>query len=104
LLLKFTLWFTVYGVDIAVAIRTIVDKIINRLRLPKAFVVVCTNSLFLYKCFIKLETIKEKRLIIDIMVLRQIYERQKVFDVRWINDDDNPADATTKVGPNRALE
>jgi hypothetical protein len=93
-----------YGVDIAVVIRTIIDKIINRLRLPKASVIVCTDFLFLYECFIKLETTKEKRLIIDIIALRQTYKRQKVFDIRWINDDDNPANAIIKAGPNRALE
>jgi hypothetical protein len=93
-----------YSVDIAVVIRTIINKIINRLRLPKAFVVVCINFLFLYEYFVKLGTIKEKRLMIDIMVLRQIYERQKVFDVRWIDDDDNPADAVIKADLNRALE
>jgi hypothetical protein len=93
-----------YGVDIAVAIGTIVDKIIDRLRLPKALVVVCTDSLFLYECFVKLETTKEKRLMIDIMILRQIYERQKVFDIRWIDGNNNPADAITKAGSNRALE
>jgi hypothetical protein len=71
-----------YGVDIAIAIRTTVNKITDRLRLPKAFVVVCTNFLFLYECFIKLETIKKKRLIINIIALRQIYERQKVFNIR----------------------
>jgi hypothetical protein len=64
-----------HGVDIAIAIGTTVDKITDRLRLPKASIVVCTNFLFLYECFIKLKTIKEKRLIIDIMILRQIYKR-----------------------------
>jgi hypothetical protein len=64
-----------YGVDVAIAIGTTIDKITDRLRLPKAPVVVCTNFLFLYEYFVKLETTKEKRLIIDIMALRQIYER-----------------------------
>jgi hypothetical protein len=71
----FEIYAIAHGVDIAITIGTIVNKITNRLRLPKASVVVCTDFLFLYECFIKLETIKEKRLIIDIMVLRQIYER-----------------------------
>jgi hypothetical protein len=35
-----------HGVDIAIAIKTTVNKIIDRLRLPKAFIVVCTNFLF----------------------------------------------------------
>jgi hypothetical protein len=71
-----------HGVNIAITIKITINKITNRLRLPKAPVVVCTDSLSLYECFIKLETIKKKRLMIDIIALRQIYERQKVFDVR----------------------
>jgi hypothetical protein len=47
---------------------------------------------------------KEKQLIIDIMALRQTYERQKVFDVRWTNDNNNLANAITKANSNRALE
>ena len=41
---------------------------------------------------------------IDIMALRQSYERRELFEVRWINGQDNPADAMTKASPNRALE
>jgi hypothetical protein len=57
----FEVYAMAYGVDIAVAIGTIVDKITDRLRLPKASVVVCIDSLFLYECLIKLETIKKKK-------------------------------------------
>ena len=41
---------------------------------------------------------------IDIMALRQSYERREITEIRWINGDDNPADAFTKAAPNRALE
>jgi hypothetical protein len=84
-----------HGVDIALIIKTTVNKITDRLRLPKAPVVICTNFLFLYECLIKLETTKEKRLMIDIMALRQIYERQKMFDIRWINNNNVTAPAWT---------
>ncbi|KAM4058244.1 hypothetical protein HRG_014584 [Hirsutella rhossiliensis] len=52
----------------------------------------------------KLGTTKEKRLMIDIMALRQSYEKREITDIRWINGADNPADAMTKASPNRALE
>jgi len=58
----------------------------------------------LYECLVKLGTTKEKRLMIDIMALRQSYERRKLFEIRWINGNDNPADAMTKGTPNKALE
>ena len=38
------------------------------------------------------------------MALRQSYERRELFKVRWINGQDNPADAMTKSTPNKALE
>ena len=41
---------------------------------------------------------------IDIMALRQSYERRELQEVRWIHGDDNLADALTKGAPNRALE
>ena len=45
----------------------------------------------------------EKRLMIDIMGLRQSYENWEIYKVRWIDSNSNPADAMTKALPNRAL-
>jgi hypothetical protein len=53
---------------------------------------------------VKLGTTKEKRLMIDIMALRQSYERRELSEVRWIQGEDNLADAFTKGAPNRAFE
>ena len=66
--------------------------------------IVCTDSYSLYECLVKLGTTKEKRLMIDIMALRQSYKRRELFEIRWINGQDNPADAMTKANPNKALE
>jgi hypothetical protein len=41
---------------------------------------------------------------IDIMALRQSYERRELAEVRWINGQDNPADAMTKATPNKMLQ
>jgi len=59
----------VSGVNIAVAIRTTLKMIIDRLALPTILIIVYTNSYSLYKCLVKLGTIKEKRLIINIIAL-----------------------------------
>ncbi len=58
----------------------------------------------MYECLVKLGTTKEKRLIIDIIALRQSYERRELYEIRWINSLDNPADAMTKATLNKALE
>ena len=94
----------VSGVDIAIAILTTLKMITERLGLPPIPLIVCTDSYSLYECLVKLGTTNEKRLMIDIMALRQSYERREITEIRWINGDDNPADAFTKATPNRALE
>jgi len=94
----------VNGFDIGIAIATTLRIVTEQLGLPLIPLVICTDSYSLYKCLVKLRTIKEKRLIIDIMALRQLYERREITEIRWINGDDNPADAFTKASPNRALE
>jgi hypothetical protein len=59
----------VSGVNIAITIGTTLKIITDRLKLPAIPTIVCTNLYLLYECLVKLSTIKEKRLIIDIIVL-----------------------------------
>ena len=63
------------GVDMAIAIGTTLKMITDRLELPVIPIIVCTDSYSLYECLVKLSTTKEKRLIINIIALRQSYER-----------------------------
>ena len=60
----------VNGFNIGIAIATTMRMITKRLRLPAIPLVICTDSYSLYECLVKLGTIKEKRLMIDIMALR----------------------------------
>jgi hypothetical protein len=94
----------VHGVDMGMATGTTFDMITTKLGIPKIPIIVCTDSFSLYECLVKLGTTKEKRLMIDIMSLRQSYERRELFEVRWIHGQDNPADAMTKGDANRALQ
>ena len=92
------------GVNMAIAINSTIKIITKQLDLPDIPLIVCTDFYSLYKCLVKLGTTQEKRLMIDIMALRQSYKRRELFDVRQINGQDNPADAMTKPTPNKALE
>jgi len=58
-----------------ITIGTTLKIIIDRLKLPAIPIIVYTDLYSLYKCLVKLGTIKEKRLIIDIIALRQFYKR-----------------------------
>ena len=86
------------------AIGSTLTMIMKQLGLPTILIIVCTDSYSLYEYLVKLGTIKEKRLIIDIMVIRKSYENRELFEIRQINDQNNPADAMTKSNPNKAFE
>ncbi|RWA03359.1 hypothetical protein EKO27_g11746 [Xylaria grammica] len=98
------LYGMVNGFDSAIALRTTIQKIVATLGIPPIPAVLCSDSKSLYDCLVKLGTTQEKRLMIDIMSLRESYEKREISDVRWINGKDNPADAFTKRAPNQALE
>ncbi len=98
------LYSMVNGFNSAIAFCTILQKIMASLGLPLILAVLYSDSKLLYDCLVKLGTTQEKRLIIDIMSLRESYERREIFEVRWINGKDNPADAFTKRTLNQALE
>jgi len=58
----------------AITIRTTLKIIIDQLKLPVIPIIIYTNLYSLYECLVKLNTTKEKRLIINIMALWQSYK------------------------------
>lgn len=85
-----------HGVDTAIALGTTLNLITTQLSIQEIPIVVCTDSLSLNECMVKLGTTKEKRLMIDVMGLRQSYERREISEIRLINGNDNSADSMTK--------
>jgi hypothetical protein len=90
----------VAGFDTGAVLQDTTSKIISK-AIP---LILCTDSYSLYDCMTKLGTTAEKRLMIDIMGLRQSYERREINEIRWIDGEDNPADAMTKDKPCLALK
>jgi hypothetical protein len=72
----------VASVDIVYAISLTLKLITTQLELPDIVIIVCTDLYSLYECLVKLGTTKEKRLIIDIIVLQQSYKRKELFEIR----------------------
>ena len=54
-------------------------------------------------CLTKLEITKEKQFMLDIMCLRQGYQRRLISEIWCINDEDKPADAMINAKDNGAL-
>jgi hypothetical protein len=89
-----------YSFNISAAIKATVKLQLN-INLP---LILCTNSKSIYKCFIKLGTTQEKRLIINIICLRQSYKRREIAKVKRIDGNSNPVDTMTKSKPSSALK
>jgi hypothetical protein len=94
------LYGVAHGFDVGAAIKGAIENI---MKIKNLLLVLCTDSKSLYECLVKLSTTQEKRLMIDIMCLRQSYERREIAEVLWIDGDDNPANAMTKAHPCQAL-
>ncbi len=98
----------IYGMvnefDLGFVIKQTLATICKRIDLAKVPLILYTNSYSLYQCLVQLGTTSEKRLIIDIMALKQSYEGREIDEMRWICGKDNTADAMTKASPNSGLE
>jgi hypothetical protein len=74
------------GINISFTIGFTLTIIIKQLGLLIIPIIVCTDSYSLYEYLVKLGIIKKKRLIIDIMAIRESYENRELFEIRWINN------------------
>ena len=88
------------GFDAGAVIKSATDKFLGSNPIPLA---VAVDSRSLYDCLVKLGTTTEKRLMVDIMALRQSYQRREIAEVLCIEGGKNVADAMTKARPCDAL-
>jgi hypothetical protein len=86
------LYVMINDFDVEAIIKSIIERILH----ISLSLIILTDSKFLYDCLVKLDTITEKRLMIDLMCLRQLYKRREIAEIRWIDENINPADAMTK--------
>ena len=91
----------IIGIDIFLFISFFIIIIINKFDLLRLRIIVCINFFSLYEYIIKFNTIKEKRLIIDIIIIRELYEYKEFIEIRWIDEIRNPINVMMKVISNR---
>jgi hypothetical protein len=59
-----------------------------------------TDRLSLFDVITKSSTTAEKRLMIDLVVVREAYDRMEIAQLAFLRTNWNPADALTKVSRN----
>jgi hypothetical protein len=62
------------------------------------------DSKSLYDCLVRLEITVEKRLMMNVMILRQSYERREITEIKWIHESNNSVDSMTKSKSFSALK
>ena len=82
IILTFKLYTIIIDIDILIFIFSFIAIIINKFNLLRLRIIVYINFLSLYEYIVKLNTIKEKRLIINIIIIRELYERKKLIEIR----------------------
>jgi hypothetical protein len=71
------LFAMIHDFDVESVLKSILIKMLD-VAVP---LILATNSKFLYVCLIRLSIIVEKRLMIDVMTLRQFYERREITEM-----------------------
>ena len=59
--------------------------------------VMLTDSLSLFDVITKAKITSEKRLIIDVKIVKDAYQRNELHNIAFIRSEYNPADALTKI-------
>jgi hypothetical protein len=62
------------------------------------------DSKFLYDCLVRLDIIVKKRLMMNVMILRQSYEKREIIEIKWIYEINNLVDSMTKIKSSSALK
>jgi hypothetical protein len=68
----------IHEFDINAVLKTIMLKMLS----ITVSLILCIDFKLLYDYLIKLSTTREKRLMINVISLRQLYERQEIIEVK----------------------
>ncbi len=96
------LFAMIHEFDVDSILKSILIKLLDK----KIFIslILAIDSKSLYDCLIRLSIIVEKRLMIDVITLRQFYERREITEMIWIHDINNSANSMIKIKSSTILK
>ncbi len=100
--LTIELFAMIHDFDVDSMLKIILIKMLSlKISISLIFVI---DSKFLYDCFVRLKITVEKRLMMNVMILRQSYERREITEIKWIHESNNSVDSMTKSKSFSALK
>lgn len=87
------------GFDVGYVVREILSELLGR----KVDFVLLTDSRSAFHITTTLISTKEKRLMLDVHLVREAYENREISKILWISGASNLADCLTKVNHNGTL-
>lgn len=94
------LYAAAYSYDYATTVRQTINKILER----QVEVTLYTDSESLIDGFVDFGTKTEKRLLIDLRMIREAYEQGELTEIVWMPWEQNAVDAMTKENHLAALK
>ncbi len=85
-------------------VHSILKSIFIKMLIIDISLILITDSKILYDFLIRLNFTIEKRLMIDVMILRQFYERREITEMIWIHEINNLVDFMIKTKFSSALK
>jgi hypothetical protein len=98
--LTIELYAMIHDFDVDSVLKAILTKMLDIFIL----LILVIDSKFLYNCLVRLEITVEKRLMMNVMILRQFYERREIIEIKWIHESNNFVDSMTKSKSFSALK
>jgi hypothetical protein len=89
------LFAMIHDFDVESILKSIFIKLLDK-KISISLILI-TDSKYLYDCLIRLSITIEKRLMIDVMILRQLYERREITKMIWIHDINNSIEFMIKT-------
>ena len=102
------LYAIINGFNRTAALKVLLNQLEPNARINNSLksavpMVIYTDSRSLYNNLVSLNITTEKKLLIDLYLLRQAYKRREITKIRWIATEQNPANALTKEKSTPAL-
>ena len=82
-----------HGFNIGAAIKLTIDLVLNIIIL----LIICTNLKSLYNYFVRLSTTQEKKLMVNLICLYQLYKYREIAEIKQIKGNTNLANFIIKL-------